>query len=258
LKVIKLIILFLVLNCTMLQAQEIDNLSKNDSKQFNINLNDSLDEVSAIVYDSSEVLQRNASEYVERLRSKKDFEYPITPKDEESLWDKFWRFIMSLLYGNIFSLGEISITQIILFAIVVAAVVLLVIWLNKQGTGGMFGKKDAKNELDFEEIEDIKDIDISILIQQAVDNQNYREAVRLLYLRSLQKMSELELIRWRNDATNREYINELKNASTRTDFSRLTLQFDYINYGEFPLTLTKFTHVRKMFEKFDDSLGGGA
>lgn len=207
-------------------------------------------------YDSTHFRQLRSSDFVEEVRGDSDFQYPIDVKSEFNLWDFIWNEIIRWIFSNSLRTDRITIMHFIILAIVTGAVILTVLWLRRQGTGSIFSKSDVDGGLDFDEIADINEVDLGTLIKNSINRQDYREAVRLLYLKSLQRMSEKELIKWRKDATNREYINQLDDYNYRERFSKLTLQFEYINYGEFPIDKENFDEIKYMFDRYEAILGG--
>jgi len=80
----------------------------------------------------------------------------------------------------------------------------------------------------------IKEENLDDLIAQAIQQKDYRLAIRYNYLKILKKLMEEGLIKWRADKTNRDYLNELKNSQRVSTFKNLTFLYDYIWYGKFP------------------------
>ena len=101
-----------------------------------------------------------------------------------------------------------------------------------------------------ESVENIYAIDFNAEIDKAVTQQNYRLAVRLLYLRSLRQLADAGLIHWDVNKTNTIYINELANAEQRLAFKLLTRQFEYVWYGEFIIDAQIFTKITALFNNF--------
>ncbi len=60
----------------------------------------------------------------------------------------------------------------------------------------------------------------------------YRLAIRLRYLQLLKRLSELQLIQYREDATNMEYLTQLYGHSGYPLFFSLTRHYEYAWYGE--------------------------
>ena len=65
-----------------------------------------------------------------------------------------------------------------------------------------------------------------------ISRQNYREAVRLLYLQTLKQLSDAERIDWQLYKTPTQYINEVRLPA----FRQLTNHFLRVRYGNFEAT----------------------
>ena len=90
------------------------------------------------------------------------------------------------------------------------------------------------------------------LIGKAVANQNYRLAIRYLYLQTLQILSNHGLIQLSPDKTNYEYVRELSGKLYQDDFSGITLGYEYVWYGKFEIgkdTYQKLSADYKTFQQ---------
>ena len=96
----------------------------------------------------------------------------------------------------------------------------------------------------------IHEIDFDQNIEDAVNGKNYRLAVRLLYLKSLKRLSDSGLIDWQINKTNSVYVNELNHPTKKTEFLKLTHQFEYIWYGEYFLERPGYQHIESSFKEF--------
>jgi len=84
-------------------------------------------------------------------------------------------------------------------------------------------------------------------IREATDSGNYRLALRYMYLKTLKKAGDKQLIRFHADGTNQEYINQMRNHPGENDFRFLTNVYEYVWYGEFPLTAPQFASLQTQF-----------
>ena len=90
-----------------------------------------------------------------------------------------------------------------------------------------------KNALSYTVEEDtIYGVDFPGGIAEALSRQNYREAVRLLYLQTLKQLSDAERIDWQLYKTPTQYINEVRLPA----FRQLTNHFLRVRYGNFEAT----------------------
>ncbi len=117
---------------------------------------------------------------------------------------------------------------------------------NKKGT-----KKPEK--LVYEE-EDIHEVDLEKLLQEAKNNNNYRLAIRYYYLIVLKTLSTHKLIDYHKDKTNTEYKFELEKGKVREQFSYLSYIYTYVWYGEFEVNPSDFSNIEKKYTSFKNSI----
>src|SRR5205085_92934 len=105
----------------------------------------------------------------------------------------------------------------------------VIIWYLASGNIRLFRRSSVKLNSEKEEPadEDIFTLNFDIELQSAIAGQNYRSAVRLLYLRTLKELSDHNIIDYRNGSTNRDYLIQLYNTPYYQDFFRLTRSFEY-------------------------------
>lgn len=118
----------------------------------------------------------------------------------------------------------------------------------------LFEKHDPP-QIELTEDEDIiQNQDIQQLIQQALQNNNYRLAIRYYYLFVLKKLSDLELINWESQKTNTDYIKELNDATLKDQFRIITKLYDYIWYGSFEVNEKSYQQAEKEFQSISNRI----
>jgi hypothetical protein len=96
--------------------------------------------------------------------------------------------------------------------------------------------------------------DYDKLITEAVDNKNYRLGIRYLYLQSLQLLANKGAITLAVDKVNYQYVRELQGKSYKTAFAELTLNYEYIWYGEFNIDEENYLRINNHFKQFNNQL----
>jgi len=89
------------------------------------------------------------------------------------------------------------------------------------------------------------------MLRNAIKNGNYRLAVRYLYLQALRRLSEKKFIEINSNKTNFEYVNEVRKHKFANEFASLTLQYEYVWYGEYPLDERLFNQIEEGFSQFN-------
>lgn len=93
--------------------------------------------------------------------------------------------------------------------------------------------------------------DPEAMIRNAVRSGNYRLAVRYLYLQALLRLSERKFIEINGNKTNYEYVNEVRKHKFANEFASLTLQYEYVWYGEYPVDQRLFEQIQEGFIQFN-------
>ncbi|WP_273277631.1 DUF4129 domain-containing protein [Maribacter polysiphoniae] len=217
-------------------------------------------------YDNRELeVQRITEEDLGPYRNNPDFDYEVVEPDI-TWWDNFTTWLGNLfrrffewLFGAEKAIGFFAVFLRILPYILIGILLFLLIkfFLNVNSNALLYSKSNEAVVSLSEEEHIIKNEDIDQLIQKALNERNYRLAIRYHYLLILKQMSKKELITWEIQKTNDDYINELKKDELKTPFSVITWLYDYVWYGDFPIdeakyskAENKFTSLRKTLENY--------
>lgn len=135
---------------------------------------------------------------------------------------------------------------------IAAAVIFLVYILVNEGGTGLFTVNRNKAINTYEDItaENIENADINTLIKNAENDNDYRLAIRYYYLLVLKTLSLKNYIKFEDDKTNNEYLDEVSNKPFSKDFAYTSYLYNYIWYGEFPLNDTKYNKAKHNFSSF--------
>lgn len=146
--------------------------------------------------------------------------------------------------------------QAILWVVVIAGFIAFIIIFLSNSNVGIFRKSKYIGEIDNEETDmnDIFAINYQQELDKAVASGNHRLGVRLLFLRLLRNLADRNIIDYKQDRTNFDYLVQLQSTSYYADFFRLTRHYEYSWYGQFALEQDKFAIIRKEFENFDRKL----
>ena len=117
----------------------------------------------------------------------------------------------------------------LLICIVLAAlgaVLAFLLWKHPE----LFARSGRKKPMEYEVTEDtIYGVDFPSEIKKALENENFREALRLMYLQTLKSLSDYHQIEWQPFKTPTQYTFEFRQA----DFKRMTSLFVRVRYGGF-------------------------
>jgi len=147
------------------------------------------------------------------------------------------------------NLGPIS--WLFYLAIALAVGYFAYILFNDGGTG-LFTTNRNKTIATYDEItaDNIENADIHTLIKNAENDKDYRLAIRYYYLLVLKTLSLKNHIKFEDDKTNNEYLNEVQDKTFSKDFAYTSYLYNYIWYGEFPLDTDKYNKAKNDFLSF--------
>jgi hypothetical protein len=93
------------------------------------------------------------------------------------------------------------------------------------------------------------------LIEQAISSGGFRAAVRLLYLQTLRVLVDKGVVTYSREKTNAAYLRSLVSTPWYKTFATLTLDYEYIWYGETPVNGEQFNVIHRQFRQFMNELG---
>ncbi|PKA83846.1 uncharacterized protein DUF4129 [Ulvibacter sp. MAR_2010_11] len=202
-------------------------------------------------------------ETLENFKNDEAFDYTEIKPDEDNWWAQFKRWLRELWYKFWDWLLPDYANSPFWFAVIkalpyliIAGIIFFVVWLfYRLNPGAKILKSQAAPDVFFtEEEEIIRTKDIKNLIQKALENHDYRLAVRYYYLLILKKLSNAELIEYEFDKTNSDYIAEILSEDINFQFRKATLLYDYIWYGNFTVTETDYQKAAQTFTKLEHQI----
>jgi hypothetical protein len=158
--------------------------------------------------------------------------------------------------GSIKDTSERTWFQKLLWLLIIGGfLTFLGIWLTSSNIH-LF-RRSAKRVIPINEEESHEDI-FSINYERDIDKAaamgNYRLAIRLHFLRLLRSMAERNIIQYKQDYTNFDYLVQLSPTNYYEDFFRVTRDYEYSWYGQFEVKEESYKVIRGDFEKMESKL----
>ncbi|HEX4875979.1 MAG TPA: hypothetical protein VFV31_04860, partial [Chitinophagaceae bacterium] len=132
-------------------------------------------------------------------------------------------------------IGQRTWFKTLIWLIIVGGFVTVLILFLASSDVGLFRKRPqslSKQEDEDEMPEDIFAINYQKEIDKATAKGDYRLAVRLMFLRLLKIMAEKNVIQYKQDKTNLDYLSQLFTTSYHKDFFRITRHYEFSWYGK--------------------------
>jgi hypothetical protein len=212
--------------------------------------------INNIVYDSSNVVvwSLDSAKIKVYLRDK-DFKYFEDPESTMTLWEKLMDWIKKQI-AKLFDLDSTAtIWDVFTYLLIAFAVIAILFGIYKSEIKSIFfSNKNVNGIKASESIEDIHSIDFEAMIEEAITNRNYRYALRLNYLRTLKILSDKNIIIWKIDKTNHEYLREIKHNSIKSNFINITNDFESTWYGGFEINQSHFADLQLKYKDFNSLL----
>jgi hypothetical protein len=169
----------------------------------------------------------------------------------QSVLRKFFSWLNDFFGFDIDFINYQTLEYIVYGFLGVATLYLLIKFLMQSPINSVF-KTEAKDINDFQYVEEnLKDVHFETLIEDALNQQNYRLATRYLYLKSLKILTNKQIIEWHFDKTNSEYLTEITDENTKSVFKRISYIYEYVWYGEFLIDEAIYKKNKSYFEKIN-------
>jgi hypothetical protein len=196
-------------------------------------------------------LRQVPSGTVQKIKKQKDFWYAdLTPENKEGDTKENGAVLPERTFSSS------TWFQTLIWIIIIGGFATgIILYLSNNNVGFFRRKNKMFGEEQGEEItEDIFSINYQAEIDKARSAGNYRLAVRLHFLRMLKIMSEKQVIRYAQDKTNFNYLIELQSGPYYESFFRITRDYEYSWYGQFPVTVDMYELIRQDFARMDKIL----
>jgi hypothetical protein len=201
--------------------------------------------------DSTVISERSFNEkQLQDLKDDPDMNYEQPPTIAETLWDRFWAWILDFLDSLFDKAIHTNWGQVILYILGIALIIILVMMILKVDAFRMISSAQSSGANLNGIHENIHEMNFDKLLSDATGQQDYRRGIRLLFLYALKILADRHLIQWESGKTNHEYVEELQHKDLRIGLNELSFYFDYAWYGNFHITADTFKKVENMFNQW--------
>ena len=209
-------------------------------------------ETSQIPPDSSVVNVRTIdAETLNEITNEPVFEYNEIAQNPDSLMSRIYGWLMQIIQYIMDNRWTSVVIKFIFFGIFAIVLVALINQILGGNLSTAFSTKKASDKLSLNiNRSELDETDYDEMLNSALAENRYRDAVRILYLKALQQLNETELIAWKADKTNRDYLRELNDHPSKISFSRLTSYYEYVEYGDFQIGESGFSSMQDIYREF--------
>jgi len=201
--------------------------------------------------DTTAVVRRTTpTDALSRFRADPAFQYDGRSPAQLSLWQRIKAWIWTHLLKPFDNPALSPVWNGLFYLFVAGGMFFAVMKLLKMDAEGVFFRRRRRENGPVEINVDAPNADLDRLIEKAVSANDFRRAVRIIYRKALRDLAERDLIHWRRERTNQEYLAELSVPRLRRPFAALTYLFEYVWYGEFPVNETVYRQMRGAYSRF--------
>lgn len=141
----------------------------------------------------------------------------------------------------------------ILLSIIVIGIVIAIVVLGKNQINPK--PKDAIDIDSIDEnLDEVKSEELIDHLTQLVSQEQFKSALRILFLQVLHLLMEKEFIIWKRDKTNRTYVQELSSFHFSSDFQQAVLIFENAWYSNHHYSQSQFEKDQIQFEQLIQSI----
>lgn len=165
-----------------------------------------------------------------------------------------WDQLMERLFGDFQAQGLLLYFLEILPYLIIGGVLIFAVWLfNRLNPAGAILEEPRQNNVFFSEEEEIvQSRDISSLVASALEEGNFRLAIRYQYLMMLRELDQKGFIAYESAKTNADYLREIRQKSFQDQFKHLTWIYDFTWYGSFAAGREDYRKAEREFSKMQE------
>ena len=184
--------------------------------------------------DGIEYVQQPKKE--EKEEEKNDFEIPET----SARWDGAWLTSPT--------------TKAIVIILTIALLIFTLVKLL--GNTGNANVKVLNDNISIQELteENFIETDLEKLLRLALEANDFRAAVRILYLSTIQQLNAQGLIHWKKDKTNKDFLREMRTHGDYKTFRDITLAYEIVWYGDRQIEQPQFSSLKQIVDSFSQKI----
>ena len=205
------------------------------------------------------------AEEISKYKEQDAFSY-LNASEEDNWWTRFkkwldlrYRQLMEWIFGDYQANTFLSVLLRILPYIIIGAVIGFIVWLFIRLDPGKNLLTDLQEPTfsynDEEKI--VRSTNIPQLIEEALQQGNYRLAIRYHYLLLLKQLNDHGVINYESQKTNTDYLREIKRENLKQQLQKIIRIYDFSWYGGFSISEDHFLSAKQSFLQMEGLLKAG-
>lgn len=148
----------------------------------------------------------------------------------------------------------LKILPLVLLVILLVFLVAL-FFLNFSGVAYIKRSRTKITSTEFEDPDQFTKDDLETYLSNAINNEDYRLAVRIHFLIIIKKLKENNFISWKKEKTNTDYLFEVNRRTFFDSFKILVNIFDRIWYADYSLSHDNYNRIALVFREVESKIG---
>lgn len=199
----------------------------------------------------TELSERRLPDNLNEKYQGNEFKYDVKTGEAQNLLARFFNWLGRILrntFGIDIPPGAFKVMEILVYILMGGLVIYLLVrvFINEKFNSIFTKKAKSIKAINLSE-QHIETIDLNALLHEALQNNEYRLAIRYQFLKVLKKLSEKNLIEWHFEKTNSDYHKEITEPDLKARFKEVAYIYDYIWYGEQEVDNTMYDSANNLF-----------
>ena len=181
------------------------------------------------------------------------FDYMKYTVQPPSIWDRLSWWLQSIVERIFLNPNTPWLTRILYYMLLILIVGAAIFYIVRLRYGGALATDYKSYQLNVGNVESTSSEDFNAMIKEALKHQNFKLAIRYLYLKTLITLSNKELVKLRDWKSPYDYERELK-GELSTNYKQMARLFEYVWYGDHEAGEDQFEEGRKLFNEIDQKV----
>jgi hypothetical protein len=201
------------------------------------------------VVDSSQVVVRQPNQkFLDSYRSQSEFNYAPAPL-ETNFIKQLWIYLVNKIEEWIsFSKAIPLIFKILIWGLVIFFIFIAITQTKLYQLFYSDSEIESPNFTVSKVDDEIVDYDDAI--RQFKARQQFRDAIRMFYLKVIHALLTHGYIQFSKEKTNFDYLHDLTTDDLKSKFSTITTIYNHVWYGDIEINEVQYLRLAQSFQKF--------
>ena len=189
-------------------------------------------------------------EIFEKYAAQRDFEYMKYTAKPPSVWDRISWWFQSIISRFFMNPNTPWLTQIAYYLLLLLVLGLAIFYIIRLRYGGGLATDYQRHHIAINDLQNSKIEDFDQLIDTAIKKEDFRLAIRYVYLNTLYILSSKGLIKLKDYKSPYDYEGELRSELVES-YRQIARLFEYVWYGDFEVGEEEYKQGVVLFNRLE-------